>query len=698
MVKNGDSDVTDRFTVKTVDGLLTISKRTVNLSSKSASKAYDGIALTSPEVTVTGDGFIDGEVSDLKATGTITESGSVTNTITYTENSGFKADNYEITKSEGTLTITANTAEIKVTADSDSKTYDGTALTKNSYSVTGLPQGFTAEVTVSGSITDAGSVLNEVKSVAIRKDGKDVSDQFTKIEKVSGTLTVNKRTVHLKSESASKQYDGTALTAPTVTVSGDGFVTGEVTNLKATGTITESGSVTNEIKYTEQSGFKAINYEITKDEGTLTITQNEGEIVVNAKNASKTYDGKALTESTADVTGLPKGYTADVIVSGSITNAGTTDNVVGTVVIKDASGNDVTNQFKTITKNNGTLTVTKRNVTLTSESVSREYDGTELTAPNVTVTGDGFVEGEVSDIKATGTITEVGDVPNSITYAKGEGFKVDNYEITKSEGTLTITANTAVITVTADSDSKTYDGTALTKYSYSVTGLPQGFTAEVTVSGTITSAGTAENKVTSVIIKKGDQDVTSQFSEIKKVNGTLTVNKRTVNLKSESASKQYDGTALTKSEVTVTGDGFVTGEVTDLKAVGTITESGSVTNEIKYTERSGFKADNYTISKEEGTLTITQNTSAIKVTAESASKTYDGTALTKNSYTIIGLPEGFTPVVTISGSITDAGTAENKITSVIVKKGDQDVTSQFSGIEKSKRNADSEQAYGASEV
>ena len=680
VIRKDGEDVTDQFSnITKTNGTLTVTVRKVTLTSGSASKAYDGVALTRPEVTITGDGFVTGEVSDVKATGSITKIGSATNTITYNVNNGFKAGNYEITKTEGTLTITANTAAIKVTAGSASKTYDGTPLTKNTYKIEGLPNGFTEKVTVSGTITDAGTAVNEVKSAVILKDGKDVTDQFTNIEIASGTLTVNKRTVNLKSDSASKVFDGTALTAPDVTVRGDGFVTGEVTDLKAVGTITKAGSVKNEIRYTEKSGFKADNYTITKDEGTLTITQNENEIVVNAKNASRTYDGTALTEGGSEVIGLPNGYAAEVTVTGSITDVGTAENKVTSVVIKKGD-EDVTDQFKTITKNNGTLTITKRDVTLTSESQTREYNGIALTAPNVTVGGDGFVNGEVTDIKATGTITKAGSAKNPITYTEGTGFKAGNYEIRKTEGTLTVTANTAVITVTAGSDSKTYDGEVLTKSTYTINGLPAGFTPTVMVSGSITSAGTADNVVTSVVIRKEGEDVTNQFSNIRRAKGTLTVTKRTVNLKSESASKQYDGTALTAPIVIVSGDGFVTGEVTDLKAVGTITKTGSVKNPIEYTEGRGFSTENYEIRKEEGTLTITTNAAAITVTADSDSKVYDGTALTKNSCEYAGLPEGFTVSAIIRGSITDAGTAENKVTSATIKKGDEDVTDQFSSI------------------
>ena len=100
----------------------------------------------------------------------------------------------------------------------------------------------------------------------------------------------------------------------------------------------------------------------------------------------------------------------------------------------------------------GTVTINKRNVTLTSESASKTYDGSALEKPTVTVTSDGFVESEVSDIKANGSIVEVGKVTNSISYNKNENFKDTNYSITKQEGSLEITAQS----INPDDDK--YDG------------------------------------------------------------------------------------------------------------------------------------------------------------------------------------------------------------------------------------------------
>ena len=679
-VKQNDIDVTKQFTVYTVDGSLTINKRTVNLSSDSASKEYDGTELTRPEVTVSGDGFVEGEIRDLKAAGSITKTGSVVNMIEYTRNSSFKEENYRITLNEGTLSITANTSVINIKADSDTKTYDGTVLEKNSSTVTGLPEGFMAEVKVEGSLIDAGTAENKVVSAVIWKGEEDVTNQFTGITLESGTLTVTKRSVTLTSETASKAYDGTALTRPDVKVSGDGFVEGEVSDLKAAGTITKVGNVKNTIAYTRNSSFKEENYRITLNEGTLSITANTSVINIKADSDTKTYDGTVLEKNSSTVTGLPEGFMAEVKVEGSLIDAGTAENKVVSAVIWKGE-EDVTNQFTGITLESGTLTVTKRSVTLTSETASKAYDGTALTRPDVKVSGDGFVEGEVSDLKATGTITKVDSVKNTIEYTKEKKFKEDNYLITVDEGTLTVTENEDQIVVTASNAEKLYDGSPLTEEGAKVTGLLEGYTAEVTTSGSITDAGSVDNTVVSVVIKDAEgTDVTDHFSNIVKNSGTLTVKKRTVNLSSESATKEYDGTELTRPEVTFSGDGFVEGEVSELKATGSITKAGNVKNTIAYTEGDNFKEENYIIEKVEGTLTITENDDRIIVTAGSAEKTYDGTALEKNDYSIDGLPEGFTAEAAVEGSQTDAGTAGNKVKSVVIMKDGEDVTDQFAGI------------------
>lgn len=88
-----------------------------------------------------------------------------------------------------------------------------------------------------------------------------------------------------------------------------------------------------------------------------------------------------------------------------------------------------------------TYTITPAQVTLTSETASKDYDGTALTKPNVTVGGAGATvfQNEVTNIKANGSVTDPGPaVDNTITYTPGANFKATNYNISKTEGKLSI--------------------------------------------------------------------------------------------------------------------------------------------------------------------------------------------------------------------------------------------------------------------
>lgn len=88
-----------------------------------------------------------------------------------------------------------------------------------------------------------------------------------------------------------------------------------------------------------------------------------------------------------------------------------------------------------------TYTITPAQVTLTSKSASKDYDGTALTKPEVTVGGAGATvfKNEVTDIKANGSVIDPGPaVTNTITYTPGANFKATNYNISKSEGKLSI--------------------------------------------------------------------------------------------------------------------------------------------------------------------------------------------------------------------------------------------------------------------
>ena len=317
--------------------------------------------------------------------------------------------------------------------------------------------------------------------------------------------------------------------------------------------------------------------------------------------------------------------------------------ITGTAkVTKD--GVDVTDKV-IVNKINGKLTISKREVTLTSETDSKPYDGTPLTRPDVTITG-GFVKDEVKEIQATGSVTNVseGEVTNTITYNASENFNPENYSITKNEGTLSITLVTDEVTVriNGNKDTATYNGTEQSVSGYTVEFISNTLytSTDFTLNGQAMATGKDAAKYPMNLDATQFVNNNTNFSNVKfeiAEDGQLVINPRAVTLTSETDSKDYDGTPLTRPDVKVEGN-FVDGEVTEVKATGSVTyvSEGEVTNTIVITKGENFKESNYSITKNEGKLSITEVDAEVTVTIKGHedSVTYDGNPHSVEGYEI----------------------------------------------------------------
>ena len=329
------------------------------------------------------------------------------------------------------------------------------------------------------------------------------------------------------------------------------------------------------------------------------------------------------------------------------TNFGTYDTVITGTAKVTKDGVDVTDKV-IVNKINGTLTISKRDVTLTSEKASKPYDGTPLTRPEVTITG-GFVKDEVKEVKATGAVTNVseGEVTNTIVITEGENFKESNYSITKHEGTLSITPVTDEVTVTIKGNSKTtpYNGTVQSVGGYTVESISNTLytSTDFTLNGQAMATGKDAAKYPMNLDATQFVNKNTNFSNVKfeiAEDGQLVISPRAVTLTSQTDSKDYDGTPLTRPNVKVEGN-FVDGEVTKVEATGSVTyvSEGDVTNTIVITEGENFKESNYSITKHEGTLSITEVDAEVTVTIKGheATATYDGDPHSVEGYEIIDI-------------------------------------------------------------
>ena len=184
------------------------------------------------------------------------------------------------------------------------------------------------------------------------------------------------------------------------------------------------------------------NYTITKANGTLTVSAKA--ITIKASNQSKTYDGTALSaNTTCEVTSgsVVSGHTLSCTSSGSQTAAGSSTKTLSTAKVMSGT-TDVSSNY-TITKANGTLTVSTRNVTITAGSTSRAYNANALT--NSSCSGNNLVSGHSVSCTMTSasTITTPGSVTNTINTKtikdSSNNDVTSNYNITTATGTLTVT-------------------------------------------------------------------------------------------------------------------------------------------------------------------------------------------------------------------------------------------------------------------
>ena len=663
--------------------------------------------------------------------------------VTFVVNDGSLVINPKSIIPDGPDTPDEKKTGIEVT-DPEGSIYDGLPHV-NPLKVTDTKTGKELEENKDYTLTYVGDVVN-VGTVKVKVKGiGNYTGEFTK------KYQITPREYTVTTDNAEKPYDGTALTAGGRV---NNLVDGETVTLKITGSQTEVGSSNNTYSLTWDGSAKEKNYTHGTDTiGLLTVTPksiipSDTNGIEVTKPADSKYDGKVhenkptVKDNKTDKS-LVEGTDYTLAYKGDTTNVGTVS-VTITGIGNYTGSHDVTYQ------------ITRRTVKLTSGSDSKTYDGTPLVKHDVTVSEDGFADGEGATYSYTGTQTDAGSSENTFTYALNEGTLASNYEITTANGTLTVEAvKTEVkVEITGHTDTVTYDGQVHSVSGYDVTNISNKLYSDTAISFTGTAvvsrivAGTSymgltaaqfsntsanftnvtfvvhdgwlkidpksiipdgpntpDEKKTGIEVTKPadskyDGNVHENKPEVKDTKtgatlvegtdytlsykgdttnaGTVTVTiigvgnytgshnveyqitKRNVTLTSATASKVYDKTPLTNSNITIGGDGFAKLEGASYHVTGSQTNVGDSDNEFTYKLNDDTKDSNYNIEVKFGKLYITTQDGQVIVVITGHKKTYDydGTEKTVSGYDV-SITEGSTYAET---DFTFNGNAEVKAT------------------------------------
>jgi 6-phosphogluconolactonase (cycloisomerase 2 family) len=583
---------------------------------------------------------------------------SLTTTFTISNKSVIDANATNDTAS-AIITISALPGDSTLTVSAASAPFNGTAtlsakLAKklNDIGVSGRTVSFTLNgVAVGSAVTNSAGIASVTASVAGIALGTypgaitatfAAGDPLFNASTGTGTLSVTTSVLTVVPTNLTMTYGSPAPASYPYTFTG--FVNGDTSAVvSGTATCTAVQNATTAIGPTSPvgsypvtctiTGLSATNYTFTTVAGTLTIAPAPITVVVN--DTTRLYGNPNVFTSV--ITGAQNGET---VVPTYLTSAQLTSQVGNYVVVPQISGN-----YVITSATNGTLTILPAPLSLIINNAVRL-----VRQPNPPFTGTlvGIKNADpITPIYSTTAIagSPAGAYPITATLSD-PAFKLGNYTVSITNGTLTVSRATLV--VTAANASRLY-GSANPVFTGTITGLLPGDS----ITATYASAATAASPVGDYPIVPTLVDPLGQLVDynVSVVNGDLTVSPAPLTVTINNASRVYGSANPT-----------LNGTITGLKNGDSITaaySSASVTASVgtyqitpTFTDP-GAKLPNYTVSLVGGTLTVTP--APLTVTAVGGTRVYGGV---NPAATITGLKNGdnITTIYTTPTSASAPGT------------------------------------------
>ncbi|MDE6690574.1 MAG: hypothetical protein K2K04_01250, partial [Clostridia bacterium] len=479
IVVNGGAVDAENYTVVTGEpyGTLTVTGTGIEIVRGTVTKTYDGEPLAlDPEAPETQVSYVINGDESLKlpagygivlngafATKDGNVSSSCANTAKYKvlNADGNEAGEYVISYRNNGARLEIEPRVIKVTTDTpDARPYDGTALIAKGCDISEgeLVEGHVLKTSNHATLTDADSIPNTM-DIKITAGGADVTANYD-IKVTCGTLTVSKLPVQVQIESLSIVYgeDTGATFRQKTLVNGEKLIY-RLKYLKdnepcdANSLSVDTYSIVADSGNMSVRGGKLSNYEITfNTDATLTVTKRH--IIITTADAEAEYSGQALSK--------PVGYTTEWVKDGEkqgVAGLINGDPLTATYVAEQTEVGSRDNDCEYSVGDNyfiedyvyGTLSVTKRVISVTTEGISGEYRGTAYTE-------GGFVYDETKlltghTIARTGALIEFLDVTDGaenvfeVAISENGTDVTDNYEIIYTYGQVVITKRTLTVTL-----------------------------------------------------------------------------------------------------------------------------------------------------------------------------------------------------------------------------------------------------------
>ncbi len=464
------------YTVSTVDNSTgVIDPAALTLTALTNTKTYDANTTAAATPTVSGLQGSDtvtglAETYDNKNAGT----GKTLSVSAYTVNDGAGGANYTVSTVDNSTGV-IDAAALTLTALTNTKTYDANTTAAATPTVSGL-QG---SDTVTG-LAEAYDNKNAGTGKTLSVSGYTINDgaggaNYTVSTVDNSTGVIDPAALTLTALANTKTYDANTTAAATPTVSGlqgSDTVTGlaEAYDDKNAGT----GKTLSVSAYTINDGASGANYTVsTVDDSTGVI--DPAALTLTALANTKTYDANTSAAATPTVSGLQGSDTVTGLAEAyDNKNAGTgkTLSVSSGYTVNDgASGGNYT--VSTVDNATGVIDPAVLTITALADATStKTYDGTTSSAAVPTVSG----------LMGSDTVTGLAETYDNKNAGTGKTLSVSSgYTVNDGNGGANYTVSTvdnptgvidpAALTITALTNTKTYDANTSAAATPSISGL-----------------------------------------------------------------------------------------------------------------------------------------------------------------------------------------------------------------------------------
>ncbi|HEV2478120.1 MAG TPA: MBG domain-containing protein [Puia sp.] len=472
------------YNITFTPGTMTIGPAPLTITAASTSMTYGG---TVPALSATYSGFVNGDNASSLTTqpvvSTSATSSSPMGTYPITA-SGAVDPNYSIAYVPGVMTVTQ--ALLTVTADNQTMPFGGPMPTLT-VSYSGFVNGDNvSSLTAPATASTTATLSSPAGPYPITPSGASAANYS--FSYVSGTLTINKPILTITADPGSSTYGSPLVPNTLLSVSYSGFVNGDdPTSLTIAPTVSNAafaGAPAGNYTLTP-SGAVDPNYTIVYVNGTYTI--DPANLSIQANNGTMTYGGTVPALS-ATYTGLVNGDNASSLSpDATLSTTATSASPAGTYPITASGAVDAN---YTITYVAGTMTVAPASLAVMANAQTKVYGTTD---PSLTYAVSGLVNGDNTGV-FTGSLTrDPGENVGTYPITQGTLSAGNNYVISFTGNTLTITKASQQITW-AQSLLVGCDGsTQVTLTATASSGLPVTYTSSNTgvasVAGAILTLG-----------------------------------------------------------------------------------------------------------------------------------------------------------------------------------------------------------------